>query len=282
MRGFVSFPQPVEEHKVRGKPEKFAEHYNQARLFWDSQSDLEKLHIIRAFRFELTKVQTAAVRQRMVAGLRNVAEELARSVAEGLGMDDLPEPLPRALPRAPKPEVRTSGALSLFARPGAAGIETRRIAILVAEGVDGRGALRLHETLSAQGAVPRFVGIKLGRVASVNGEAIEVELSMETAPSVLWDAMIIPDGEGAAAVLAQSGHALEFLKDQYRHCKTMLLLGAAGALLGEAGIPATLSSGDTDPGLLQFASNDERAVRAFVEALARHRHWQRESDPPTV
>ena len=66
--GFMSFPQEIEEHKVRGKPERFAEHYNQATLFWNSQSDVEKAHIINAFRFELTKVQTVAIRKRMVAG----------------------------------------------------------------------------------------------------------------------------------------------------------------------------------------------------------------------
>jgi catalase len=217
----------------------------------------------------------------MVAGLRNVAEELAQAVADGLGMD-LPDPLPRVLPRPPRPEVKTSGALSLFARPGVVGIRTRRIAILVADGVDGEGATRLHEALSAEGAVPRFVGIKLGRVQSVTGDPVEVEISMETAPPVVWDAMIIPDGEASADALSQSGHAVEFLKDQYRHCKTILVIGAAGALLGEADIPASLPSGEPDPGLLQFAGGDDAAIPSFIEALARHRHWQRETDPPTV
>jgi catalase len=280
--GFMSFPEPVEEHKMRGKPEKFAEHYNQATLFWNSQTDIEKMHIIRAFRFELTKVQVTAVRQRVVAQLRNVAEELAQGVADGLGTE-LPEPLPKVLARAPKPEVTQSGALSLFARPGKEGINTRRIAILVADGVDGEAAIALHEGLTAQGAVPRFVGIKLGRVESVSGEPIEVEISMETAPPVLWDAMVVPDGEAAVTVLAQAGHAIEFLKDQYRHCKPMLLMGAASSLLGEAGIPAALPNGDADPGLLRFGGDEvDRALPAFVEAVAKHRHFQRETDPPTV
>jgi len=283
MKGFMSFPEPVEEHKVRGKPEKFAEHYNQARLFWDSQTDIEKLHIIRAYRFELTKVQVSAIRQRVVAQLRNVADELAQSVAEGLGIDTLPEPLPELVRRRPRSEVKVSGALSLFARPGAAGIRTRRVAILVADDVDGEAATRVHEALSGQGAVPRFVGVKLGRVQSVSGDPIEVEITMETAPPVLWDAMVVPDGETAMQLLSQSGHAVEFLKDQYRHCKTILLLGSAAALLGDADIPATLPSGEADPGLLQYASGDlDAAVSAFTEALSKHRHWVRETDPPTV
>jgi catalase len=278
----MSFPQEVEEHKVRGKPEKFAEHYNQATLFYNSQSAVEQQHIIRAFRFELTKVQTVAVRERVVAQLRNVSEELAGAVAEGLGMKELPDPLPQLLKRPPKPEVQKSAALSLLARPGTVGIKTRRVAILVADGVDTAAALAIHEALTAKDAVPRFVGVKLGSVDSSNGDALDVEISLETAPSVVWDAMIVPDGQAAAATLAKRGQALEFLKDQYRHCKPILLIGAAGALLDAAGIPAALASGKADPGLLRFDGDIRDAVSAFVKALTKHRHFERETDPPRV
>ena len=282
-KGFMSFPQPMEEHKVRGKPEKFAEHYNQATLFWNSQTDVEKQHIIRAFRFELTKVQTVAVRKRVVAQLRNVSDELAQPVADGLGMTTLPDPLPRVVERKSKRDVQASGVLSLFARPGSEGIRTRRIAILVADGVDGKAALALHSALAAQGAVPRFVSVKLGEVHSATGESVEIEVSMETAPSVVWDALVIPDGRAATEALAGSGHALEFLKDQYRHCKPILLMGAASALLDKAGIPEALPSGAADPGLLQFGGNQlAAAVPAFIAAVTKHRHFERETDPPRV
>ncbi len=66
MSGFTSFPEHITEDKVRGKPEKFADHYSQATLFWNSQTTAEKQHIINAFRFELTRVQTPAIRERMV------------------------------------------------------------------------------------------------------------------------------------------------------------------------------------------------------------------------
>jgi catalase len=281
--GFASFPEPTEEHKVRGKPEKFAEHYNQATLFWRSQSDIERQHIIRAFRFELTKVQTPAIRERVIAQLCNVALELAEAVADGIGLDDLPEALPKALKRTPKPEVQESESLSLLARPGEEGIKTRKVAILVAEGVDAEAALAMHQTLAAEGAVPRFVGIKLGEVQSADDQVITVEISMETAPSVVWDAMIVPDGEDAVAVLSNSGHAKEFLKDQYRHCKPILLMGGAEQLLEAAGVPAQLPDGENDPGLLRYASDEtEVAVRAFREALTKHRHFERETDPPRV
>ncbi len=280
--GFTSFPQATEEHKVRGKPEKFAEHYNQARLFYESQSEVEKTHIMKAYRFELTRVQTAGVRRRVVAQLRNVSEDLAQQVAEGLGMA-LPEPLPLLLANPPRPEVQTSPALSLFARPGEEGIKTRRIAILVADGANGEAATSLHEALAEQGAVPRFVGSVLGRVNADSDLPIEVEVTLETAPGVLWDAVVLPDGEDALAALAADGHVHEFLKDQYRHCKPILAMGASVDLLEDLGISATLESGAADPGLLVFGPEDlEAAVAAFIEALIAHRHYARETDPPAV
>ena len=111
-QGFVTVPERLaaqQEHsKLRGKPEKFAEHYNQATLFFDSQTPVEQAHIAAAFRFELSKLTVPAIRQRMVASLRNVSEVLAQQVADGLGMETLPESMPRALTKPPKPEVSVS------------------------------------------------------------------------------------------------------------------------------------------------------------------------------
>jgi catalase len=282
-QGFVSFRQPTEGDKVRGKPEKFAEHYNQATLFFNSQTEVEKRHIIRAFRFELTRVQVPAVRARVIAQLRNVDAVLARSVADGLGITELPAPLPKVLKRNPKPEVATSAALSLLARPGTEGVKTRRVAILVADGTDTGAAASLHTALAGQGAVPRYVGIKLGQVAGTTGPALDVEISLEAAPSALWDALIVPDGEAAAGTLANSGQALEFVKDQFRHCKPILLIGAAESLLGAAGIAPLLSAEEPDAGLLIFEGGDEEeAAAAFMGALAQHRHFARETDPPRI
>jgi catalase len=270
----------MQDDKVRGKPEKFAEHYNQATLFFHSQTEVEKQHIIRAFRFELTKVQTTAVRERVVAQLRNVDETLAAAVADGIGLADLPEALPDVLKKRPKAEVAQSPTLSLTARPGSIGILSRKIAILVADGVDGDAAMALHQALSDDGAVPRFIGVKLGRVTAASGDVLEVEASMETMPSVLWDGVIVP--AGAAAALNETGHTPEFIKDQYRHCKTIMVLGDGVDVLMKAGIPTALPNGETDPGILAGDENGEAAAVRFAEALAKHRHFDRETDPPRV
>ena len=280
--GFSSFRQPVEGDKVRAKPEKFADHYTQATLFWNSQTPIEKAHILRGFRFELTRVQVAAVRKRVVAMLANVDTQLAGALAQQLGMD-MPEALPKALKNAPKPEILMSPALSIFSQPGNGEIRTRRIAILVENGVDGVAAQTMHEGLAARGAIPRYVGARLGSVKAEDGKMLEVEATLETMPSVLFDAVIAPGGDAAMKALGNLGHALEFLKDQYRHDKPMLALGAGAALFGRAGVSANLSTGEPDPGVL-LGKNGEaaKALPDFIEALAKHRHHERAMDPPAV
>jgi catalase len=288
--GFVSFPEPMEPqaHKVRGKAERFADHYTQARLFWNSQTPVEKTHIINAFRFELSKVQTPAVRERMVSGLMNVDGELASAVAAGLGIRRLPKPMPKALAKEVTPEVTASPSLSLFARPGDGSIRARRVAVLVADGVDADDVRALVEPLTSAGAVPRYIGPQLGSVTSIGtrgtstrGAAVEVDVPIAAAASVLFDAVVIADGAEAVARLQADGRVLEFVKDQYRHCKPILALGAASQLLRAAGIPATLPSGEPDPGLLE-RTGGAAAAKSFTAALARHRHFERESDPPAV
>jgi catalase len=274
--GYVSFPEPVEQHEVRGKPEKFAEHYNQAALFFNSQTPVEQAHIAAAFRFELSKVTVPAIRERIVSMLRNASDDLAKQVAAGLGMA-LPEPMPRVLPKPPKPEVTTSPALSLLARPGDGSIRTRKIAILVADGIDGAAVSELQAVLLEAGAVPRLMGTRIGPVRTADGVALEADVSTENEPGFLFDAMVLPDGEAGVAALAADGRTLEHVKDQYRHAKTLLALGASVSLLQQAGIAG---DGD-DPGVIAATAGADTWKR-FIAAVALHRHWSRESDPPRV
>ena len=275
--GYVPFPEPVAGPELRGKPEKFAEHYQQASLFYESQAPHEKKHIADAFRFELSKVTVPAIRVRTLALLRNVSDELAKAVADGLGLA-LPEALPRAVVKPPAAEIDASPTLSLQARPGDGGIATRKIAILVAPGVDGASVKLLADALILQGAVARLVGPRIGGFATDDGTAFDADASFENHPSALFDGVVIPDGAAAIETLASNGQALEFVRDQYRHCKTLLAVGAGRTLLERAGIP---QDGD-DGGLLKVAKAGKQAAQAFIKALGRHKHPERETDPPAV
>ena len=138
----------------------------------------------------------------------------------------------------------------------------------------------VHEALSRQGAVPRYVGPKLGSVESSDGKSIDVEVTLEAAPSVLFDAMVLPDGDAAVEMLAAVGHTAEFVKDQYRHCKAILALGDGARLLQAAGIPAP--SGDDGALVVVPEAKAAPGLKSFVAALASHRNWDRATDPPKV
>jgi catalase len=283
-QGFTSVARRIDAKesadKVRIKPEKFADHYTQARLFFESQSEVEQAHIGNAFRFELSKVTVPAIRERMVASLRNAVPELAERLAQDLGMD-LPPPLPRALENPAAPEVRSSPALSLLARPGDGGIRTRKVAVLVAHGVEGGAIGKVVSMLLAAGAVPRLVAARLGTYVGLGGERFAADATMENTPGFLFDALVLPDGEEAVAALDADAHTLEFLRVQYWHCKTILAFGASEALLAQAQIPLNLPDGSPDPGLiLADSSAVDEAVTDFIDAMAKHRHFGRENDPP--
>ena len=210
----------------------------------------------------------------------NVAPELAEAVAAGLGLSEMPAPMPKVLPRDVKAEVTTSPALSLFARPGDGSIRARRVGILVAEGADLAALRGLIDRLTSGGAVARLLGPRLGRMTTAAGESIAVDAPIDGAPSVLWDGVIVPDGR-SSSTLGADGRALEFIKDQYRHCKPILATGSGQDLLKKAGIPLALPDGTPDPGLLINTAGDIDED-GFVAALAKHRHFQRETDPPRV
>ena len=286
-QGFVSMAArqdaKVEQAKVRGKPEKFADHYTQAALFYESQSPTEQAHIAAAFRFELSKLTVPAIRERMVASLRNASETLARKVADGLGMKDMPAAMPRALEKPAKPEVTRSPALSLLARPGDGSIRGRKVAMLIAPGVAAQAVAQLHAALLAEGAVPRLVASHVGVVATDEDGTLDADASLENEPGFLFDALVLPDGEAVVAALAKDAHTMDFIRDQYRHGKTILALGASKTLLTKAGVPDKLPNGNDDPGLLFESSGDTaKAGAAFIKAMARHRHPERETDPPMV
>lgn len=236
---------------------------------------------MQAFRFELTRVQTPAVRKRVLAALVNVDNGLAARVAASLGMD-VPEPLPPATNRPPY-QYLPSPPLSLLHRPGNVGVATRRVALLVAPGVDGPQTRKLYAALLDLGAAPRLVGEQIGKIAASDDAPLDVEISFEAGPSVLFDAVIVPDYPEGECALSRDARALEFLKLQFRHLKPVLAIGGGGVLLRTAHIPDRLPDGAPDPGVIVADTCDlADALAQFVAVLARHRVYARDTDPPRV
>jgi len=221
--GFESYPERVEGHKIRNRSESFGDHFSQATLFWNSMSAPEKEHIIGAYTFELGKVERVFIRERQVNEiLANIDLELARRVAENLG---LPAPsAPTVTPKTPTPQ--DSPALSLMNHaPG--NIKSRKVAILVANGVDGAAIDAFKAKLASEGALAKIIGPSPAPVKTADGKMLPVDAAMDGMPSVMFDAVFVPGGADAAAAMAKSGEAKHYVLEAYKHLKP-IAAGIAG------------------------------------------------------
>jgi catalase len=285
--GFQSYPDEIEPPKLRRRSPTFDDHFTQARLFFNSQSAAEKEHIVAAFRFELSKVDVPAIRQRMVDNLAHVDEKLARRVAEplGIGAPDARAAAGRAGFREHRMTlpVEESRALSM-ADTGDGTVRTRRIAILAADGIDSASLKPIRDTLEQAGAQCKVVGARLGTIASASKRQIDVDMTFANAPSVVFDAVLVPGGSLGIAALAASGDAVHFVLEAYKHCKAICTVGEGVQLLSRLGIAADAQQADAPPGVVIAATpvtnlGDTTAAtqiaQAFIAAIAKHRHWDR-------
>jgi catalase len=284
-QGFQSFGEPAEGPKVRRRSPSFDDHFSQASLFWNSQGAAEKEHLIAAFQFELSKVELPAIRQRVVDNLAHVDPKLARKVAEPLGIA-APD-AKAAAGRAGFRDVRiklpleSSAALSMETNGALNGsaVATRRVAVLVANGVEV-GALRaIQQALQDAGAACRIVAAQLGFVATSSGQQLAVSHTFVNMPSVMFDAVLVPGGAPCAQALAANGDAVHFMLEAYRHCKSICVIGEGAQLLRTVGVGAG-QGGPAIPGVV-IGKNDPPAraqlAQDFIAAIARHRHWTRPS-----
>ncbi|WP_028695811.1 catalase HPII [Pseudomonas cremoricolorata] len=263
--GFESYYERIDAHKVRERSDSFADHFSQARLFFQSMSKTEQQHIIKAYSFELGKVEREYIRERQVNEiLANIDLDLAAAVAANLGL-----PAPKAGTVEVKgSSVKASPALSQMNLPGTVGIKGRKIALLVADGVDGASVDRLTKAFEAHSARVLLLGPSSAPVKTADGKQLKVDASMEGMPSVMIDGLWVPAGKAAHDALANSGLAKHFLLEAYKHLKPMGLAAEGKALLTTLGLKE-------DKGLL--LGDDKKAVEALVAVLKEHRVWDREA-----
>jgi catalase len=277
--GFSSYEERIDARKVRARSKSFMDFFSQATLFFNSQSEPEQNHIIDALRFELGKVETPAIRERMVGLLTKVSSKLAEKVAEGLGM---PVPKPReplnhaigadANPaeyqdQPQKQTIDRSPALSMAGTPKDS-IETRQIAILAADGVDAAALKSTKDALLAGGAVCKLIAPHGGLIRDSKGAEQKVAMSFLTAASVLFDAVYVPAGEKG---LLDNADAIHFINESYRHCKPIAT--DETGLLDQTYAGAKLKKGG--PAAKGIVTGKGKAGE-FIEAIREGRFWERE------
>jgi catalase len=278
--GFASYTERIDARKVRQRSKSFFDHFSQATLFFNSQSLAEKAHLIDALRFELGKVETVAIRERMLGILSLIDKDLAAQVAFGLGLQvpKKPEqPINHSIPADADPKsyqpvivkstLERSEALSMANTPKDS-IATRKVAILVADGVNGAAVLAMQKALLAKGAVPEVIAPRLGSVIAQDKSPVPVKKSFLTAASVLYDAVYVPGGATSIIALQAEPEAIHFLNEAYKHCKAIAADTDATPLLEST----YFYKKEALPGVVI----DKNPAKPFIAAIAQHRFWERE------
>jgi catalase len=275
--GYVHYQEKVEGRKVRARSESFKDFYSQATLFWNSMTPPEKEHIIKAFHFEVGKVNDTSIKQRVVEQFHRVHGELGRGIAMGLGL-----PMPEG--DGGTGVTKSSAALSFTAFP-AQDIKTRMIAILAAEGVNQQELAQVFDALHAAGATPQIVSMHGGMLHSMGGEEINVEKTFVTTGSIMFDAVYVPGGPQSIEKLKMSGDALHFLNEAFKHCKPIAASGegvelvmateVTGVDLAQSGMHDQVVA---DKGVITVRKADDLGpfIEQFTMAIKQHRHWERE------
>ena len=287
--GFSSFNERVDAHKVRARSESFSDHFGQAKLFFNSQTQTEKDHIIRALRFELTKVETTAIRVRMLGILSQVDTGLAQSVAQGLRLVVPASPeqpmnhgvSPENLggdqePKTVPSPVESSQALNMINNPTVTPtIASRKVAIVCADGVDEQVVLNLKMALLKEDAKGCIIAPYHGIVKTDKGGEMAVDFTFLTCSSVLFDAVYIPGGQGLNE-LSQDADVMDFLNDAYRHCKIIGVQGQGIELLSGTAFADKIDNGDEGI-VAEEDNNSPEFAGNFITAMASHRFWAREA-----
>jgi catalase len=264
--GFRTTTRPESGETRRIRSETFADHYSQARQFFLSQTPTEQGHIVDAFVFELSKVEELAIRERIVANLRNVHEPMAAAIGDGLGFVVLPDPAPAA--RTPI-DLPASPPLSILANaPGT--FEGRKLGVLATDDTDAQVLASIRAAVKAAGATMELIAPTIGGVTTSDGKLHPAQQKIDGGPSVLYDAIAVVASADGAAWLAIHAPALDFVRDAHAHCKFVAYTDSSRALFDAAGLTDKF-----DDGYAQLTSK-RAAANSFLDMCASLRFWDRE------
>lgn len=283
--GFTSYQERIDSSKIRARSKSFFDHFSQAILFYNSQSEAEKQHIKDAFSFELSLVNAPHVRQKVVDHFSNVDLEMAQYIANKIGAVPPRKAMPvenGSIPADGNPKnfqslkmrssLESSKPLSM-ANTVKNTIRSRQIAVLIADGVDETSVNNLKNKLTAEGAMVKLVAPRLSPVKG-NKNTLMPDKTFFNAASVLFDAVYIPGGAKSVAILRNEPDAIHFVNEAFRHCKAIGTDKEAVSFLEDTYLANKLGDLKKDHSASGVITNGN--VKNFRDAVAQHRFWERE------
>lgn len=275
---FHSYEERIDAKKIRTRSKSFSDHFSQPALFYRSLKDWEKQHVIGAYSFELGKCTHTHIKSRMLWLIKQINEDLAKQVAQNLGMDipkSIEKPINQAIgadanvedfqPGKAKNYLDESPALSQ-GNTKFDSIATRQIAFLVADGFSMKNFDAMRKKLEKEKATVKLIAPKGGVVKCDEDMDHEVDAAINTTESVLFDAIYIPGGKNSIKTISKNGKYKKFVNEALKHCKAI-----AADNEGEDFLDETYAKDFKKDAAILI--NKEPAD--FVEAISKHRNWDR-------
>jgi catalase len=256
---------PNEGDKVRLRPESFADHYSQARLFFRSMSEPEKRHIISAFTFELGKVATLPIRKRMLGHLMIVDKELGMAVEAALGMEGEAD---KITPVREPIDLDPSPALSIILKAPKI-LKGKKVGVMVTDGSDATLVDSLKSAVENEGAVFEIVAPKVGGVKTADGKKLAADHGLTAGSSIFFDAVVLAASAEGCKTLMKEAAAVNWLRDAFGHLKVIGYTPDSLPLLEEASIAEK-----KDEGMIEIAV--KAGISAFIEKAKQYKIWERE------
>ena len=261
-RGFTTSERPMEGGPIRARSESFSDHYSQARLFFRSITPPEQKHLANALTFELGKVETEAIRLRMLGHLLLIDKDLANTVIGALGAEGKADKITPA--KAPI-DLKPSPALRLYGKFPPT-LEGRKVGVLLGAGFDAEIKKDLVAQIESEKAKAAIVTCKIQGEVDAHGQLVPADMALRSSPSVLFDAVVILAGPDGDKKLASDPNAIGFVMDAVRHCKAVGFAGIP-SLAKEAGLKQ-------EPGVVDIAG--KAGLKDFIAAARTGRFWKRE------
>jgi len=260
-KGFFTAPKKrvVDGAYVRDVSPTFMDFWSQPRMYWNSLVPAEQQMLVNAARFELTKIESVAVRKNVIRQFNLIDNGLATRVAAALGIP------------APKPDPKfyhnnSTAYISYFRNP-LPSIEGLNVAILasVKSAKSMEQAKYLSSAFKAKGAHPIIIG-------EITKEG--VDQAYVSANAVLFDGIIATDGTKDLFTL--KGGSTYFpahvpgnlLRDGYAYGKPIAAIGDGKAGLESANVATKGEKGvyvvgSSEQELKQLVKDFEGGLKTF-------------------
>lgn len=251
--GYEHFQEKVEGKKVRARSESFKDHFSQAKMFYNSMSDVEKKHIKDALSFELGKVKSKDIRQQVVEMLGNINTDMTTEVAKNIGANP---------PSTKEVEYdKVSPALSqenTIKKP-----DTLKVGIILDDGFDSSEFKSVKDALTKAKTMPEIISETLEDKVGSDGDKATPMHRLETADPVILDAIYVIGGTDLSDKFKTQ--AKRYVMETFMHYKPIAVSDSCKDLLEK--------EMDSEVGVTIIG--DDKSVDKFIEDISVHRHWTR-------